>query len=33
MPADRLRDGEEGEAISLEYRLEDMSTFGKHDSY
>ena len=33
IPADRLRDGEEEEAISLEYRQEDMSAFDKQDSY
>jgi len=33
IPADRPRDGEEEEAISLEYRQEDMSAFDKQDSY
>lgn len=33
IPADRLRDGEEEEAISLEYRQEDMSAFNKQDSH
>jgi hypothetical protein len=28
-----MHDGEEEEAISFEYRQEDMSAFEKHDSY